>query len=281
MKFKATRPVALAGVTLSALMVAAGLSACSSGGGSSASGSSSKGTLVIATTGDAAPYTETAKSGTLTGYDVELCTKIATALGYQVKFTAVAFAATIPGVQSKRFDAVCSGVSETPVRLADKGFELTDPTIADGVSALILKKDAAKYPTIMSLKTQSAKMGTIEGAAEETAIDSYVGEQLPATQYPGAAQAILDLENGRIDAIGTGYLSAAYYAKQDSALSIITPEISPIGDGIVLQQKSPLLKGFDEQIAKMLTDGELAALQRKWFGVASLPGKDIAKPSHS
>jgi ABC-type amino acid transport substrate-binding protein len=244
------------------------LTACSNASGSS---SDSKGTLKIATTGNAAPFSQTTKSGELTGYDVEVCTTIAKALGYDVKFIAVDFAGTIPGVESKRFDAVCSGVSETPKRLADKDFELTAPTIADGVSALILKKDQGKYPSIKSLQTGGAKMGRIQGAAEEDTINSYLGTKLPETQYPGATQAIIDLKNGRIDAIGTGYLSAGYYAKQDPSLAIIEPKISPIGDGVVLQKDSKLLDGFNQQIAAMRKNGQLAAIQKQWFGISSLP----------
>lgn len=271
------------GAAVLAIGLAVSLSACSSGSsaGSSASSSNSKGTLTIATTGNAAPFSETTKAGKLTGYDVALCTDVFESLGYTVKFQAVDFAATIPGVQSGRFDAVCSGVSETDERLADKDFMLTNPSIADGVSALILKSDKSKYKTVKSLESESAKMGRIQGAAEEDTINTYLGTTLPETQYPGATQAILDLKNGRIDALGTGYLSAGYYAKQDSKLAVIQPAISPIGDGVVLQKDADTLrKGFNKQLASMVSDGSLAKLQEKWFGISSIPGSEIAKPTY-
>jgi ABC-type amino acid transport substrate-binding protein len=270
------------GAAVVALGLAVTLSACStSSTAGSSSSSSSKGTLTIATTGNAAPFSETTSAGKLTGYDVELCTDIFTKLGYKVKFQAVDFSATIPGVQSGRFDAVCSGVSETDARLTDTDFQLTNPSIADGVSALILKSDKSKYKTIKSLKTEGAKMGRIQGAAEEDSINTYLGTKLPEAQYPGATQAIIDLKNGRIDALGTGFLSAGYYAKQDSKLAVITPEIDPIGDGVVVGKNATALrKGYNTQLAAMIKDGSLAKLQKKYFGLSSIPDSSIAKPKY-
>ncbi|MCW2529256.1 MAG: hypothetical protein JWM76_4116 [Pseudonocardiales bacterium] len=258
----------IAAVSAVAILALTGCSA-SSDSDDAGSDTASLGTLVFATTGNAAPYTLTEDDGTLDGYDIELCTTIAEALGYEVDFEAVDFSATIAGVEAGRFDGVCTGTTATDERKASTTFMLTEPTSTDGLTALVRADDDA-FTTIDSLK--EATFGRVAGSVEAENLGTYLGvDMTTGTEYPGFAQAIIDLTNDRIDAIPIGGSVAGYYATEDETLSFIEPFVDPHDNAVILKNDEDLLDGFNEQIEAMRADGSLDALQEKWFGTATAP----------
>ncbi|WP_159500590.1 ABC transporter substrate-binding protein [Microbacterium sp. 18062] len=265
---KSTRTLIAALALTAACGVA--LAGCSASPDDTAStdGTESKGTLVFSATGAAAPYSYLDDDGVMDGYDVELCTTIAESLGYDVEFESVDFQATIAGVTAGRFDGVCTGTTATEERMNSTDFMLTDVTSTDGLTALVRADDTA-HQTLESL--DGARWGKTAGGVESDNLAAYLGITVDATEYPGFAQAIIDLKNDRIDAIPNSAGVAGYFATDDSELAVITPAVAEFNNAIILKNDEELRTAFNEKIAEMRADGSLDALQEKWFGVATAP----------
>src|SRR3954453_2495917 len=106
-----TRPLMMicTGVTTAAF-----LTACSSGSGSSAAGAQSstlqevikRGTLNVASCLTFPPFGSKDKNNKPQGFDVDVATAMATALGVKVKIVDTTSANRIPNLQTKKVDAV-------------------------------------------------------------------------------------------------------------------------------------------------------------------------------
>ena len=95
------------------------------------------GTITIATTGNAPPITQVQPDGSISGFDIELCQKIASDLGLATEIVRVDFAATIPGLTAGRFDMICSSTARTKQRLESPDLYMTVPTLQNFTTLLL------------------------------------------------------------------------------------------------------------------------------------------------
>lgn len=232
-----------------------------------ASGLIKAGTLTIATTGNAPPMTMMQQDGALGGFDIALCTRIAQNLGLTPKFVRVDFSATIPGLKAGRFDMICSAVARTPARLESPDLFLSDPTIENFTTLVVTRgsdiatTDAAKGKNI----------GVVRGGQEAKLLAQVFADDVTVKTYPGIAEEMLDLKNGRVDAVAMNYTTAMYHAKSEPDLVVLEPGfqvdgVSPYQHGLVVSRNEPLLlDAVNAQLAALSGDGTLAALKAEWI----------------
>src|SRR5436309_5423158 len=79
-----------------------------------------RGRAIVATSGNLPPNTFVDERNQLTGYDVEVCRLVEKALGVPMTFERLDWKGILPGLQTGRFDLVCS--------------TSTSPTSANGYS---------------------------------------------------------------------------------------------------------------------------------------------------
>jgi ABC-type amino acid transport substrate-binding protein len=229
----------------------------------------SPGTITIATTGNAPPMTTMGGDGTLTGFDVELCRTVATGLKLKTEFVRVDFAATIPGLKSGRFDMICSATARTPQRLASPDLFMTEPTV-ENFSTLLVKAEGATIAAVGEAKGKT--IGVVRGGQEGKLLSDLFGEDVTVTTYPGIAEEILDLKNGRIDAVAINYITASHHVHGDPALKILVPGferdgVSPYTHALIVSRSQPeLLEAVNGELARLKQSGELAKLQETWIG---------------
>jgi len=224
-------------------------------------------TLTIATTGNAPPMTMMGPDGKLTGLDIELCTAIAGKLGLKPNFVRVDFAATIPGLKANRFDMICSAVARTPARLASPDLFLSEPTIENFTTLIVpAGSNIAKVDDV-----RGRRAGVVRGGQEGKLLEDLFGSEITVTSYPGIAEELLDLKNGRLDAVAMNFTTAAHHVASEPTLHVITPGfvkegISPYTHGLVVSRSQPaLLEAVNAQLAAMRQDGSLDALVKKWI----------------
>lgn len=221
------------------------------------------GQLTFATTGAIAPYTFTDVSGTLSGYDVELCGEIAARLGLEPNPQVVAFGQTIAGVQAGQYDMVCSGVALTPERAASTDFFMSDPTAVDGTSALVLAD--SDFESIEDLR--GANIGGGAGAVQQVHISEALDGDISVTEFTGNGQSFIALQNGQIDAVAVQVLVGKYLALNDPSVRLILPPARTTNQATVVSRtQDGLLEGVNAAIAAMFADGTIAELQEKYFG---------------
>lgn len=225
------------------------------------------GTVTIATTGNAPPISMMGDDNKLTGFDIELCTDIAKTLGLEAEFVRVDFAATIPGLKANRFDMICSSVARTPARLASPDLFMSEPTI-ENFTTLVVKADS-QIADVNGVKGH--KVGVVRGGQEGKLLEEMFGSDVTISSYPGTAEELLDLKNGRIDAVAMSFTTASYHVAKEPELKVLNPGfvkegVSPYMFGLVVSRNQPaLLDAVNKELEKKRADGSLDKLKEKWI----------------
>jgi len=168
------------------------------------------GTFTYCTDPTFPPMELSTTSGKITGFDVEMATKLAATWGATAKPLKTAFPGLIPALNAKRCDAVISGIFVTPDRTKQAGAV----TYMESHRVLIVKNGNPKKitsPNGLKGKVVAVQTGT---KYEEylKALKNKIGFTLQS--YPGDNDAVAQVLIGRADAVLTQDTSFAYQAGQ-------------------------------------------------------------------
>lgn len=225
-------------------------------------------TITIATTGNAPPMTQVQPDGSLGGFDVELCQRIATDLGLQTEVVRVDFAATIPGLSAGRFDMICSSTARTQARLDSPDIFMTVPTLQN-FSTLLVRADETAIAAVGDIKGK--RIGTVRGGQETQLLASEFGDSVEVVSYPGIAEEIIDLKNRRIDAVAMNFVTANYTVRTTPDLKVLQPgfvkeNVSPYDHALIVSRSQPaLLDAVNAEIEKLQANGGIDELKQKWI----------------
>jgi polar amino acid transport system substrate-binding protein len=245
------------------------LTAC---GGSSASNHldaiKKAGVIKVGTSADYPPYESVDSNGNKVGFDIELMTEVANRLGMKVEWVDMPFDSLIAAVQEGKIDASISCFNYSEER--DKVVDFSDAyytsedafTVADGFTGKIEKpEDVAAY-----------KVGVQTGTTQDSWLtDNLVSKGLLSEEnlfrYDRVDQAMLDLQNGRIDVMMSDYVPAQALVKQLGGLNIVYHGVLSTGPlNIVLQDgDKELEQAINDEIAKLQSEGFIDALAVKYF----------------
>ena len=226
------------------------------------------GVIKVGTSADYPPFESVDSSGNKVGFDIELMTEVANRLGVKVEWVDMPFDSLIAAVQEGKIDASISAFNYSEER--DKMIDFSDAyytsedafTVAEGFSGTVAKpEDVAGY-----------KVGVQTGTTQ----DSWLTDTLVADgtlseenlfRYDRVDQAMLDLQNGRIDVMMSDYIPAQALVKQLGGLNIVYHGVLSTGPvNIVLPEGDTELKqAINETIAKLQSEGFIDALAVKYF----------------
>ena len=240
------------------------------------------GELVVGTEMQFAPF-DFLDNGQQAGFNKDLFAEIGKELGVKVRFIDLPWPSVLPGLEAAKFDMVGGPLTVTKAR-ADR-YAYTLP-IADATDALL------KRTGDTSLKQSSDIAGKTIGSGKGTA--QY--EQLKAwaatlpkppeiREYVDFNQAYSDLAAGRIVAVANSVTNIAYVAKQrPDTFTVMQPSFGAKVYYAYCMRKDAdsksLLDAFDAAIIKMHNDGRLAALQKKWLGLAMDTPSTMPTPNY-
>lgn len=264
------RAVGIGAISLTSLALVIGCSAPPSESPSdteSFSGLISAGTMTVGTSGSYPPYTFVTDSGELTGYDVELSSVIAERLGLTADIQAVDFSALLAGLSAGRYDVVASAISLEDDQSST--YMLSNATLVDGVTFLTLADS-----DIMALADiDGRRLGGPAGTAAFDTMEREIDGDWEVITFPGMAEAVQGLKDGRVDALAVTHLLGNYITQSDSALKVLDEIVGRFHSGVAISNNagSEFKTAVDEAIAEMLADGTIEALQQKYFGTVALP----------
>ncbi len=245
------------------------LSAC--GGGAAANhleAIKEAGVIKVGTSADYPPFESVDESGNKVGFDIELMTEIAQRLNVKLEWVDMPFDSLIAAVQEGKIDASISAFNYSEER--DKMIDFSDAyytsedafTVAENFTGTIAKpEDVAAY-----------KVGVQTGTTQDGWLtDNLVaGGKLPEEnlfRYDRVDQAMLDLQNGRVDVMMSDYIPAQALVGQLGGLKIIYHGVLSTGPvNIVLPEGDKELQQAINEIIKQLQDeGFIDALAVKYF----------------
>jgi polar amino acid transport system substrate-binding protein len=249
---------------------AATLTACGSGGGTASTSAASstlqqvirRGTLNVASCLTFPPFGSLTKDNKPQGFDVDVATAMATALGVKVKIVDTTSANRIPNLQSKKVDAVVCNFTTTAERAKQVAF--SDPYVVAGETLLVKKSSGISTLADLTGKTVAVTKGSTNGEAVKAG-----NAKAKIQEYDTSSAAVLAVKQGQADAMVEDSNFLNYQAKLDSSLKVTKDSVVPLEyNGIGLPAGDPTwLQWVNTWLKEFNRSGEGAALYKKWFGV--------------
>ncbi|MDC9594152.1 arginine ABC transporter substrate-binding protein [Xenorhabdus sp. IM139775] len=222
-----------------------------------------KATLRFATEATYPPFEFIDANNKIQGFDVDLADAICAKLNTKCTFTNQAFDSLIPSLKFRRFDALMAGIDITPDR--QKQVDFTQ-TYYDNSAIFIAVR--GKFAQIADFK------GKQVGIQNGTTHQKYLMEQhkeLKTVPYDSYQNAILDLKNGRIDAVFGDTAVVNEWLKKNQELNTVGDKVTDknyfgIGLGIAVRKgNTELLGKLNTALAEIKQDGTYDAIYKKWF----------------
>ena len=232
---------------------------------------------------DASPFSFLGPDKKPTGYSVELCTRIASAIQKQLNVTlklnwvAVTPENRISMVEQGKVDIECGTTTASLSRYEKVDFSLM--TFADGATLLTLANSPLRNMTGLAGK----KIAVITGTTTEKALAKYLKDQFITTVQVVPVKEHIEgrtaLENGTVDAFASDQailIGLALTAKDPKRFRLV--------DGLFSYEPYAFMLRRNDQAFRLAVNRALAALYRssdvlpiydKWFGALGKASEPI------
>ncbi|KUJ95007.1 MAG: Amino acid ABC transporter, periplasmic amino acid-binding protein [Desulfonauticus sp. 38_4375] len=230
----------------------------------------SKGELVIGLDDAFPPMGFRQADGTLTGFDIEAAEEVGKRLGIKIKWQPTAWDGVIHSLYAKKFDCIWNGMTITKERAQQVNF--TRPYIMDG-QVVVVRLNEKNIKSFNDLKGKV--IGVQKGSSALEAVKKLPVQPKKVREYDNNPKAFLDLDAGRLDAMVVDNVSGRYYISVRPGKYRILPGFitkEPFGVAFRKEDKK-LLEVIQKEIDKMVADGTMAKISKKWFG------EDITNPA--
>ncbi|PWC10394.1 arginine ABC transporter substrate-binding protein [Brenneria roseae subsp. americana] len=230
--------------------------------GLSASASAAE-TIRFATEASYPPFEFVDASNNIQGFDIDLANALCKEIQATCTFSNQAFDSLIPGLKFRRFEAVIAGMDITPERQQQVAF--TQPYY-DNSALFIAQKEKVADVTALKGKRVGVQNGTTH---QKYLMDKH--SEITTVPYDSYQNAVLDLKNGRLDAVFGDTAVVNEWLKQNDNLSAVGENITDkdyfgIGLGIAVRQNNDeLVKKFNDALDKIKQDGTYQTIYKKWF----------------
>ena len=209
------------------------------------------------------PMSYRADDNTLIGWDVDYGNAIAKKLGIEIEWTPADFAGIITGVQTKKYDIALSALTITDERAEMVDF--SDDYFYSGATVIIREDSVGDIQSIKDLEGKTVAVQL--GSSSETKIADldYIED---VKTYSTITDELLDLKNGRVDAVVEGLPVAMYYSAQtDGIMAVETIDSYPYGVAFNKDEDGQALRAaWNAAMQELKEDGTLDKITQKWFG---------------
>lgn len=227
--------------------------------------------VTIATDATFPPFESVDASGKLVGYDIELAEAVCKEAKLDCDIIAAAWEGMIPGLISKKYDALISQLTVTDARRKVMAFS--------EVYELPTFRFVARKGANLTITPQGLAGKTI-AVQTGTPMDAYVTKhfaQSTIKRYAGGSEPYLDLAAGRAD-VHLSYEAQILFSflRKDEGKDFelvgnaLTGKDAPeFGEGVAIainKSNTALLARINQGLAVLRESGQLEALNAKYFG---------------
>jgi len=227
------------------------------------------GKLVIGLDDSFPPMGYRQADGKLVGFDIDAADELAKRLGIKIDWQPTAWDGVIHSLNAKKFDCIWNGMTITDERAKEVAF--TKPYIMDGQIAIVNFKEK-RFKGLKDLKNYKA--GTQKGSSGLQAVKKLANAPTELKEYEDYPKALLDLEAGRIDVVVVDNVTGRdMIAKRPGKFKLLPGMISKEPFGVAFRKDDVELREMVQKtLDKMVKDGAMAKISRKWFA------EDITNP---
>lgn len=228
------------------------------------SSTTSDGTVVImGTNAEFEPF-EYRENGTdIAGFDVEIAKKVAEKLGKELKIEDMAFDSLIMALNSDKINFIAAGMTATDERKTQVDFS---DSYFKSKQVIIVKAEDTSINSAEDLVGKN--VGVQLGTTGDLFVSGTEGIGSVA-QFPTGTQAVMDLKNGKVDAVVIDAEPAKKMTEGQSDLKILdAPFVEEEYAIAVKKGDAELLKAINETLAEIKADGTYDTIYGQFFGAA-------------
>ncbi|MFC1476161.1 basic amino acid ABC transporter substrate-binding protein [Candidatus Zixiibacteriota bacterium] len=198
--------------------------------------------------------------GEVVGFDIDLISAICTKYEVQPEFIITPFDGIVPGLTTKKYDAIISAFTITPERARQVLF--SDPYYDAGQMIAVPLDDTV---TVGLDDLEGKQLGCQLGTTGERMAHRVPGAEIFSYESIGAA--FLDLENGRLDAVINDEPTSRIIVAQRKSAKLVGKRLSDEQYGIAVRKSdSTLAMKINTALIILAEDGTIDSLKGKWFG---------------
>ena len=225
-------------------------------------------TVRIASEGARPPYNYL-ENNELAGFEIDLARDLCARMKVSCSFIAQDWDGLIPGLLEHRYDAIMAAIEITAE--AREKIAFTKPYIRMPSAFMTLKQEATQDTSPAGLIGKA--IGVESGGAHQAYLED-VYKQSEIRSYATLEEAILDLAEGRLDAVIGDKDAIAEYMKtrKEAQCCVLAGEVprdpAYFGDGIGigLRKDDEVLKAiFEKALDSCVADGTFARITAKYF----------------
>ncbi|WP_392560120.1 amino acid ABC transporter substrate-binding protein [Orbus mooreae] len=221
-------------------------------------------TIVVGLDDDFPPMGFRDENNNLVGFDIDLAREAAKRANLNIEFKPIDWSAKEAELNSGRVDALWNGLTITDYRKENILF--SDPYMINH-QIIVVSPDSG-------IKSKADLAGKIVGLQNgSSALDAVNADPIHESfselhQYADNVTALLDLANGRLDAVVVdGVVGHYYVAKKPDDYVVLEDNFGEEQYGVGFKKdNAELQQKIQQALNSMMTDGTAAQISEKWFG---------------
>ncbi len=201
--------------------------------------------------------------GVLVGFDIDLAQEVASRLGVEVRFQPIDWDSKVMELNSGTIDMIWNGLTITDERLEEMIF--SNPYLSNSQMVMIKNGSTVETLTDLSKLTVGVQLSSAaQDAVEANAIYNDLGS---VVKYDNYNLALLELQNGTIDAVVIDEIMGRYIISQNEGLyNVATENFGEEEYGIGFRLEATDLRDkFNEILLAIIADGTAASISTTWF----------------
>ncbi len=217
--------------------------------------------IVMGTNAEFEPF-EYRDGAEIVGFDVEIAKAIAEKAGKELKIEDMAFDTLIVGLNNKQMDFIAAGMSVTEDRKTQVDF--SNPYFTSK-QMIIVKADDT------SIQTADDLVGKKVGVQLGTTGDLFVSgtEGVEVVQFDKAPLAVMDLKNGKVDAVVIDAEPAKRLVEGQNDIKVLDAPFTEEEYAIAVRKgDTELLNTINTVIEELKQSGKYDEIYGKFFGAA-------------
>ena len=210
------------------------------------------------------------KSGKNIGFDIDLANSVFEKYGIKVEWQAINWDLKETELKNGNIDLIWNGYSKTEER--ESVVQFTKQYMVNEQVIVVKKSKNIKSISQLKDKVLGAQNGSsgYDTFNEKPEVLKNIVKNNDATQYESFNEALIDLENDRIDALLIDRVYANYYLKQQNKLddySILNAGYESEAFAVGARKADiTLVNKINEAFYELYKTGKFQEISKKWFG---------------